>query len=195
LLDTTLIRVGNEEYARQNHSFGLSTMRHRHVTVHGAKLDFHFRGKSGKSHQVSVADPRVAAVVRRLQHLPGQVLFQYVDARGRRVNIGSTEINDYLREISGAELTAKDFRTWAATLETARLLALAAGGGKRRTKARVQEAIAAVAARLGNTPAICRKSYVHPGIVAAYLAGTSLEMAGSSAPARQRALLRLLRAS
>lgn len=193
LLDTTLVRVGNEEYARQNNSFGLSTLRHRHVSAGRARIVLHFRGKGGRKHEIEAHDPRVAAVIRRLQDLPGQEIFQYVDDRGRLVNLGSGDINDYLREISGADITAKDFRTWAATLEMARLLGLAARDGHRPTKRRVARAIASVAERLGNTPTICRKCYVHPALADAYLAGAALDFAGSSARATQRALLRFLK--
>ncbi len=193
LLDTTLVRVGNEEYVRQNNSFGLSTLRRRHVSAGRTRIVLRFRGKGGRKHEVEAHDPRVAAVIRRLQDLPGQEIFQYVDDRGRLVNLGSTDINAYLREISGADITAKDFRTWAATLEMARLLGLAAREENRPTKRRVARAIATVAERLGNTPAICRKCYVHPALAEAYLAGAVLDFAGPSTRATQQALLRFLK--
>ncbi|MBS0633219.1 MAG: DNA topoisomerase IB [Verrucomicrobia bacterium] len=193
LLDTTLIRVGNEEYARANHSFGLSTLRHRHVAVRREAVRFHFRGKGGKAHDVELHDRRVAGVLRRLQDLPGQTLFQYLNAHGRRTNLGSADINAYLRDIAGTEITAKDFRTWAATLEAARLLSLAAARDQPRTKVLVTATIATVADRLRNTPAICRKCYIHPALITSYLAGTTLPFPTHPPRATQSALLRFLK--
>lgn len=169
LLELTLIRVGNEEYVRQNHSYGLSTMRNRHVKVRGRKLQFHFRGKSGRMHEVEVFDRRAAAVVRRLHELPGQELFQYRGADGELTPLTSGEVNDYLRAVTGHDITAKDFRTWSASLEAARLLGLSRERDPAWTKAVVNTIIAEVAAKLGNTPAICRRSYVHPELIVAYL--------------------------
>jgi DNA topoisomerase I len=172
LLETSLIRVGNDEYARHNSSYGLTTLRERHVRVVGSRVTFRFRGKSGKDQEVDVRDERVARVIRRLQELPGQELFRYVDERGETRSVGSADVNAYLREISGAEFTAKDFRTWAGTMYAAReLRALGAADGTRATKRNVTQAVHAVAERLGNTPAVCRRCYIHPAIVRAYVEG------------------------
>lgn len=173
LLETSLIRVGNEEYARQNSSFGLTTMRNRHVHVSGALMSFHFRGKGGKWHEVNIHDARLAKVVKNCQDLPGQELFQYVDEQGRRHKIRSNDVNDYLRQISKEDFTAKDFRTWAGTVQCA--LALRDLGPLRRKaqlKGNLAEAIKTVAKHLGNTPAVCRKCYVHPELLESYRDGT-----------------------
>jgi DNA topoisomerase-1 len=173
LLEATLIRVGNEEYARSNRSFGLTTLRTRHAAAGGRWITFRFRGKSGKDHMVKIRDPRLARIVRACQALPGPVLFQYRNGKGCPRPVSSDDVNRYLREISGHDFTAKDFRTWAATVRTAWELqgqAPAASGAEARRN--VSRALAAVAGRLGNTPAICRASYVHPGVVGAYLDGT-----------------------
>jgi DNA topoisomerase-1 len=175
LLETTLIRVGNEEYVRANKSFGLTTLRTRHVDVNGAELRFAFRGKGGKEHAVGVRDPRVARIVRRLQELPGQELFQYLDDDGTRRTIDSADVNAYLHEIAGEDFTAKDFRTWAGTVLAALALAeVREFATPREAKRNVVRAIDRVAARLGNTPAICRKSYVHPEVLQAYLDGVTI---------------------
>jgi DNA topoisomerase-1 len=172
LLETSLIRVGNGEYARENSSYGLTTLREKHVRVVGARVTFTFRGKSGKEHEVGVRDPRVARVIRRLQELPGQELFRYVDEQGEARTVDSADVNAYLREISGDNLTAKDFRTWVGTVYAAReLCAIGSAGDRRAAKRNVTQAMKAVAARLGNTPAVCRQCYVHPAVVRAYLAG------------------------
>lgn len=172
LLDATLIRVGNREYARENGSFGLTTLRDRHVAVHASTIRFEFRGKSGKSWRLKLSDRRVARVVKSCQDIPGQHLFQYVDGDGARHSVGSGDVNAYLRAISGRDITAKDFRTWHGTVLTATCLqAYAAANVKTTAKANVREAIEAVAGTLGNTPAICRKCYVHPAVIAAYLEG------------------------
>jgi DNA topoisomerase-1 len=176
LLESTLIRVGNEEYARENGSFGLTTMRNRHVDVDGATVRFEFRGKGGKRHEVDVRDRRVAKIVERCQDLPGQTLFQYVDADGVRQTIDSADVNEYLREISGQDFTAKDFRTWAGTVLAALALdELEAFDSETQAKQNVVRAIESVAERLGNTPAVCRKCYVHPAVVDAYLEGSMVE--------------------
>jgi DNA topoisomerase-1 len=176
LLETTLIRIGNEEYARDNGSFGLTTMRDRHVAVSGALLRFHFRGKSGKEHAVDIRDPRLARIVRRCQELPGQELFQYVAEDGSRQTIDSADVNAYLRTIAGEEFTAKDFRTWAGTVLAAIALAeIAAFTSRRQARRNILRAVESVARRLGNTPAICRKGYVHPAVIDAYLAGVTLD--------------------
>jgi DNA topoisomerase-1 len=167
--------VGNEEYRRLNRSFGLTTLRDRHVDIEGATLRFQFRGKSGKEHTVEVTDRRLARIVKRCQDIPGQELFQYLDAEGERYAVDSADVNDYLRQITGREFTTKDFRTWAGTVLAA--LALREGGActsVTQAKKQVVQAVNDVAARLGNTPAICRKCYVHPAIIEAYLAGSLL---------------------
>jgi DNA topoisomerase-1 len=176
LLETTLIRVGNEEYARTNRSFGLTTLRTRHVAVRGAMLRFHFRGKGGKEHAVDVRDPRLARIVRQCQDLPGQELFQYVDDGGQRQTIDSADVNAYLREIAGEEFTAKDFRTWAGTVLAALALAEVASFSTRREARRnITRAVESVASRLGNTPAISRRCYVHPAVIEAYMDGVTLD--------------------
>ena len=173
LLEVSLIRVGNDEYARDNKSYGLTTMKNRHATVRGAKIKFQFRGKSGKEHIVEVEDRRVARIVRACQDLPGQELFRYVDDEGQMHDIGSGDVNDYLREITGRDFTAKDFRTWAGTISVVCELQQL-GPAELETEARknVVAAIKATAQSLGNTPAVCRKSYIHPAIIAAYLDGS-----------------------
>lgn len=172
LLERSFIRVGNEEYARENKSFGLTTMKNRHVTVRGARLRFRFRGKSGRDHDVDITDRRIAKIVTKCQDLPGQDLFKYVDDDGEVRDVTSQDVNDYLREITGEDFTAKDFRTWAGTLlATTALTAQEPFETKKQAKANVKAAICAVAELLGNTPAVCRKCYVHPAIVATYLKG------------------------
>jgi len=172
LLERTFIRVGNEEYARQNKSFGLTTMKNHHVKVRGKKLRFRFRGKGGKEHEVDFMDRRVAKIVRELQDLPGQDLFQYFDDEGKLCDVTSQDVNDYLREITGEDFTAKDFRTWAGTLLTAMALnAQEKFETKKEAKSNVKNAVAAAAKLLRNTPTICRKCYVHPAIVESYLNG------------------------
>ncbi len=176
LLETTLIRIGNDEYARDNGSFGLTTMRSRHARVRGTKLEFRFRGKSGIHHTVTLDDPRLARVVRRCQELPGQDLFAYVDDDGEVRDVGSADVNEYLRDITGEEFTAKDFRTWAGTvLAMIALDEFEAFDSQAQAKKNVVQAIESVARRLGNTPSVCRKCYIHPGILDAYLDGTMLE--------------------
>jgi DNA topoisomerase-1 len=176
LLEVSLIRVGNEEYARENESFGLTTMRNRHVDIRGGTLRFHFRGKSGKWHNVDIEDRRLAKIIRTCQHLPGQELFQFVDDDGERHNIRSDDVNDYLREITGEDFTAKDFRTWFGTvLAATELAAFEAFKTKAEAKKNLVAAIASVAGRLGNTPAICKKCYVHPHVFDSYLEGTLAE--------------------
>jgi DNA topoisomerase I len=170
LLETTLIRVGNADYARDNHSYGLTTLRNRHVAIEGAKLRFEFRGKSGKLWRLSLTDRRIARVIRRCQELPGQHLFQYVDDSGSTVAVSSTDVNAYLREISGREITAKDFRTWAGTALAASALSQRPFDNASEAKRHLRDAIAQVAARLGNTATVCRKAYIHPEVIAAYLA-------------------------
>src|SRR5256886_2495151 len=180
LLERTFIRVGNEEYARENKSFGLTTMQDRHVTEKGNRLRFRFRGKSGRAHEVDMTDRRIAKIGSKCQDLPGQDLFQYV-SDGEVRDVASQDVNDYLREITNENFTAKDFRTWAGTVLAA--IALNAQGEfetKKRAKANVKTAICAVAELLGNTPAICRKCYVHPAIVKAYLSGRQIPGVGEA---------------
>ena len=176
LLERTFIRVGNEEYARDNKSFGLTTMRNRHVDVKGAKLRFSFRGKSGIQHEVDVSDRRLARIIRQLQDLPGQDLFQYMDEEGKKRDVTSQDVNDYLREITGEDFTAKDFRTWAGTvLAAVALNAQEEFKNKTQAKKNIKDAIKAVSKILGNTPTICRKCYVHPAVLETYLAGGVIE--------------------
>ena len=185
LLETTFMRVGNEAYARENGSFGLTTLRRHHVDVSGAMLRFEFRGKGGKAVSVDVTDRRLARIVRRCQELSGQELFQYVDGDGARQTIDSADVNAYLKEIGGENFTAKDFRTWAGTVLAALALQeLQAFDSKAQAKRNVVRAIESVARQLGNTPAICRKSYVHPVIIDAYLDGLVLSSLGKRAEQR-----------
>ena len=173
LLEKPLIRAGNEEYARANRSFGLTTLNDHHVTVRGPHIAFRFRGKSGKVHELGIRDRELSRIVKRCQELHGQELFQYQDADGRRRSVGSGDVNRYLRALAGRDFTAKDFRTWAGTVRaTFALAARPEPQSQRQGKAAVKEAIAEVARRLGNTPAVCRKSYVHPAVVDSYLGGT-----------------------
>jgi DNA topoisomerase-1 len=176
LLERTFIRVGNEEYARENKSFGLTTMRNRHVDVDGSNVRFSFRGKSGVNHEVDVDDRRVAKIVKKLQDLPGQELFQYLDKEGEKHSVTSEDVNDYLREITGQDFTAKDFRTWAGTVLGAMALrAQDAFENETQAKKNVKDAISAIAKILGNTPAVCRKCYVHPAVLETYLDGDLIE--------------------
>ena len=176
LLEVSLIRVGNDEYARQNESFGLTTMKDRHVDVNGSKLCFNFRGKSGIRHEVDISDRRLAGIVKSCQDLPGQELFQYIDDEGKTQDVRSSDVNEYLRQISGHDFTAKDFRTWAGTVLAAMALReFQKFDSKAQAKKNLVQAIESVAAKLGNTPAICRKSYIHPEVIGAYLDGTLLE--------------------
>ena len=176
LLDCTAIRIGNDEYARANRSFGLTTLRDRHVEVSGSNIRFEFRGKSGKTHSVSLNDRRLARIVQRCQALPGEDLFQFIDDAGVRQTIGSGDVNDYLRTISGQEFTAKDFRTWSGTrLAVAALAELGPSASQRHAKSNVLRAVDRVAEQLNNTRAVCRKYYVHPCVFDTYLAGTMLE--------------------
>lgn len=172
LLDRTLIRVGNDEYARENKSFGLTTLRQRHVQVEGDKMRFTFRGKSGVSHSVSLTDRRLARIIQRSQDLPGQELFQFLDAEGNRQTVDSGDVNAYLQEMTHEGVTAKDFRTWAGTMLAAKeLRALGPAPSAKEAERNIVKAIDAVAARLGNTRAVCRKYYVHPDLLSAYLEG------------------------
>ncbi len=182
LLQATMMRIGNEEYARTNKSFGLTTLRRRHVRIDGSAVEFRFRGKSGVYHAVKVQDRRLARIIARTRDLPGQDLFQYVDDHGDAHTVGSSDVNDYLRTVSGEDYTAKDFRTWSGTV----LAALALHEFERfdsatQAKKNIVRAIESVAEKLGNTPSICRKCYVHPAVIDAYLDGTVLEALRSRA--------------
>jgi DNA topoisomerase-1 len=176
LLEATMMRIGNEEYARTNKSFGLTTLRSQHVRIDGSDVEFRFRGKSGVYHQVKVHDRRLARIIQRTRDLPGQELFHYVDDDGTTHTVGSHDVNEYLRTISGEDYTAKDFRTWSGTV----LAALALQEFEKydsqvQAKKNIVRAIESVAEKLGNTPSICRKCYVHPAVLEAYLEGTVLE--------------------
>ena len=172
LLDRTLIRVGNDEYARENQSFGLTTLRRRHVRVVGATLRFEFRGKSGVDHTVSVADPRLARIIQRCRDLPGQEMFQYLDAAKKRQSVDSDAVNEYLRELTGREVTAKDFRTWGGTMTAAQKLRdIGVAASRREADRNIIKAIDMVAQKLGNTRSVCRKFYIHPALIEAYLMG------------------------
>ena len=176
LLEKTLIRVGNEDYAKDNKSFGLTTLRDRHLDIEGSTLKFDFKGKSGKTWTLDLSDRRIAKVVRSIQDLPGQHLFQYLDEDGVRQQVSSVDVNDYLREITGTDVTAKDFRTWAGTvLASMALREFEAVDSQTAMKRNVKAAIERVASRLGNTPTICRKCYVHPQVLDAYLDGDLLK--------------------
>lgn len=202
LLEQTHIRVGNPEYADENQSFGLSTMRDRHVAVRGPRMEFRFRGKSGKFHQVDLTHQRLARLVKRCQDLPGYDLFQYLDDAGEIRNLTSGDVNDYLRAIAGEEFSAKDFRTWAGTIQAVQLFQhLDGDDNEDPTEAALLAGIDEVAAALGNTRAVCRKYYIHPAIIAAYLDGTLTQSltAHTSRPTRtglnseEAAVLRLLK--
>jgi DNA topoisomerase I len=177
LLDKTLIRVGNDEYARENKSFGLTTLRRRHVRVDGKVLSFTFRGKSGVEHSISLSDPKLAHIIQRCQDLPGHELFQYLDAKRKRQSISSDDVNEYLRELTGRDVTAKDFRTWGGTMLAAvELRRMGPAVSRREADRNILRAIDAVAERLGNTRAVCRKYYVHPTLMRAYLMGLTVPL-------------------
>jgi DNA topoisomerase I len=187
LLETTLIRIGNDEYARANRSFGLTTLRDRHVAIRGEHVRFEFRGKHAIDHSVDLHDRRLARIIKRCRDLPGQKLLQYVDEQGVRHSVGSTEVNEYLREIAGDDFTAKDFRTWAGTVLAARALReLAPFSSQRQAKRNVLDAVEAVAMMLGNTRSVCRKCYIHPNVLDAYFDGTLIEALNRRAHARVR---------
>jgi len=200
LLEASLIRVGNEEYARTNGSFGLTTLNNRHVRVSGQRLRFRFRGKSGKFHDIQLDDARLARIVRRCQELSGQALFQYIGDDGETESISSGDVNDYIRETTSSDFSAKDFRTWAGSVLAAEAL-YRVGPARTETirKHRIATAITSVAEQLGNTPSVCRKCYVHPAVIEAYERGTlklpTLEhvRAKVGLSPNERAMLRLLR--
>ncbi len=205
LMEVTLIRVGNTEYARENHSYGLTTMRGRHVQVDGSTITFKFQGKSGIRHTIDLNDRRLARIVQRCQDIPGYELFQYVDSDGEAHTIDSADVNDYLREVSEQEFTAKDFRTWAGSvLVSMTLREFEAFESETQAKKNVVQAIKAVAERLGNTPSVCRKCYVHPAVLESYMQGAIVraikkqveeELEDSSEALRQEevALMKMLR--
>jgi DNA topoisomerase-1 len=198
LLELTLIRVGNDEYARDNESFGLTTLRDRHVEVSGTTLRFRFRGKSGKNHDVELSDRRLAAVVKRCQTIPGYELFQYLDDEGQQQSIDSSDVNAYLRECTDQDFTAKDFRTWGGTVLAAKALRSSERGETDGDAKRcVVEAIKLVAKRLGNNPATCRKHYVHPTVIEAFMEGRleKLDASSDGRSSEEAALLKLLRES
>lgn len=175
LLERTLIRVGTEELSRENKSYGLTTLRRRHVAIDGAELRFEFRGKSGVQHAVSVTDTHIARIVQRCQDLPGEILFKYLDDDGRRQDVEAEHVNDYLRDATEAEVTAKDFRTWAGTMDAAEYLReFGPARTKKEAEHNVVRAIDHTAKRLGNTRTVCRKYYIHPALIDAYLAGDVL---------------------
>lgn len=198
LLDDTLIRIGNEGYARDNGSYGLTTLRSRHVRAERGRLRFAFRGKSGQEREVALDDRRLARIVRRVQQLPGQRLFQYIDDDGKRQPIDSGQVNDYLHDACGADFSAKDFRTWGGTVHAARVLACTPlpEGGERAVRSALAAAVKQVATLLGNTPAVCRASYIHPEILDGWADGSLQRALASAAPhqrQREQATLRFLR--
>ncbi len=175
LLETTLIRVGNDEYAKSNRSFGLTTLQDKHARVNGSKIRFEFKGKSGVEHDIDLTDPRLARIVKQCQDLPGQELLQYVDETGTVRDIGSADVNQYIHEIAGEEFTAKDFRTWAGTvLATMALQELKAFDSQAQAKKNIVRAVETVAEKLGNTKAVCRKCYIHPAVIESYVDGTMI---------------------
>ena len=176
LMEVTLIRVGNEEYARENHSYGLTTMRNKHVEVEGSGVTFKFKGKSGVRHSVDFNDRRLAKIIQRCQDIPGQELFQYVDHEGYPHGVDSADVNEYLREITQQNFTAKDFRTWAGTVLACNMLeSFEAFASETQAKRNVVQAIREVSGRLGNTPSVCRKCYVHPIVLDSYLSGAMIK--------------------
>jgi len=196
LMDQTAIRIGNEEYTRENRSFGLTTLENRHVQVNGDSIEFRFTGKSGKAHAVATSDPRLARIVRRCRDLPGQRLFQYLDADGRRQAVSSNDVNDYLRAATGADFTAKDFRTWIGTLAAAAAVG-ATDLPKTPTaiKRGLVEIVKTVAEQLGNTVAVCRKCYIHPRVLEAFSDATlraKLTLFGKCPPSGPSRALRAL---
>jgi DNA topoisomerase-1 len=172
LLETTLIRIGNDDYARENNSYGLTTLKNRHVAVEGSEVRFRFTGKSGKQWSLRVKDRRIAKIIRACQELPGQELLQYIDEEGNCQDVTSSDVNDYLKEVTGGDITAKDFRTWAGTVLAAMALnELESFDSAAQAKRNLRSAIEKVSARLGNTPTICRKCYVHPEVLNSYMDG------------------------
>jgi DNA topoisomerase-1 len=194
LLDDTLLRIGNESYTRDNHSYGLTTLRSRHVRAERGRLRFAFRGKSGQQREVELDDRRLTRIVRRIQQLPGQRLFQYIDNDGQRQPVDSGQVNDYLHEACGVDFSAKDFRTWGGTVQAAGVLvrtALPDKGGDRALRSTLAAAVKEVAAMLGNTPAVCRASYIHPLIIEGWQDGSLQRVIPASAARHPRQLEQL----
>lgn len=176
LLETTLIRVGNEEYAKDNRHYGLTTLHNHHAKVRGQTVHFHFKGKSGVEHAIDLEDPRIAKIVRKCQDLPGEELFGYIDENGNAVDVSSTDVNKYLRQITGRDFTAKDFRTWAGTVLAAQALReFEKFDSQAQAKKNLLRAVESVASKLGNTRAVCKKCYIHPAILDSYMDGTLAE--------------------
>jgi DNA topoisomerase-1 len=189
LLECSCIRVGNEEYARNNDSFGLTTLKDDHVEISGSRIRFEFRGKSGKAHTVDVSDRRLARIVVHCQAIPGEELFQYLDETGARQTVGSGDVNDYIRRVAGSDFTAKDFRTWAGTILAVEALTDAgAFSSEREGKSKMLAAIDRVAEQLNNTRAVCRKYYVHPAVLESYLVGSLAEELTPSATRNGKAV-------
>jgi DNA topoisomerase-1 len=194
LLEVSLIRVGNEEYARNNHSFGLTTMQDKHVAVNGSTVHFQFRGKSGKHHTIDVRNKHLAKIVKGCRDIPGQDLFQYIDENGERVDVKSEDVNEYLREISGEDFTAKDFRTWAGTVLAAiALREFEKFDTQAQAKKNLIRAIESVSQKLGNTPSVCKKCYVHPAIFDSYLDGSLADVLEQRAGTEMQTSLKKLR--
>lgn len=194
LLETTLIRVGNDEYAQQNGSYGLTTLHNRHAKVRGGQITFEFKGKSGKQHRIDVRDPHLAKLVRHCQELPGQDLFGYLDENGAVRDVTSEDVNTYLRDIAGEEFSAKDFRTWAGTVLAAiALQEFEEFGSQKQAKRNVVQAVEAVAKMLGNTAAVCRRCYIHPTILDSYISGQTIATLQQSTEQRLRGSLTKLR--
>jgi DNA topoisomerase-1 len=176
LLDATLIRVGNSQYARDNRSYGLTTLRNRHVEINGNAIQFQFRGKSGVEHQITVKDRRLARVIKRCLEIPGQNLFQYLDENGERHTVSSSDVNAYLKTLTGADFTAKDYRTWAGSALALAVLRELQWESESDAKRHVVEMVKNVAKQLGNTPAVCRKCYIHPAVLDGFLLGALADL-------------------
>ncbi|MGE8146239.1 DNA topoisomerase IB [Pseudomonas frederiksbergensis] len=176
LLDATLIRVGNTQYARDNRSYGLTTLRSRHVEVNGSAIQFQFRGKSGVEHQITVKDRRLARIIKRCLEIPGQNLFQYLDENGERHTVSSSDVNAYLQTLTGADFTAKDYRTWAGSALALSVLRELQWEPESDAKRHVVEMVKNVAKQLGNTPAVCRKCYIHPAVLDGFLLGALAQL-------------------
>ncbi|BBR53550.1 MULTISPECIES: DNA topoisomerase IB [Pseudomonas] len=196
LLDTTLIRIGNRQYLRENNSYGLTTLRNRHVQVQGSTVRFQFRGKRGVEHDVSLRDRRLARLIKRCLELPGQTLFQYLDEQGQRHAVGSSEVNQFLQQLTGADFTAKDYRTWAGSALALDLLRPLAWQPESEARRQVAAIVRQVATRLGNTPAVCRRCYIHPAVLEHYQLGRLATLPKARArqglEAEEAALLRFL---
>jgi DNA topoisomerase-1 len=176
LLDTTLIRVGNTQYARDNRSYGLTTLRSKHVEINGSAILFQFRGKSGIEHQVTINDPRLARIIKRCLELPGQNLFQYLDENGQRHSVSSCDVNAYLKTLTGTEFTAKDYRTWAGSAQALAVLRKLHWQPESDARKHIVEMVKDVARQLGNTPAVCRKCYIHPALLEGFVLGALADL-------------------